>query len=157
MVYPERIYLAGHSSGGTLTLLAAERSTAFRAAYVIGGAPVIGDEPYFEPYGGAPFDAKDPKERALRSAGPFVASIRRPTFYFEGRSSGAVGAAQWMADQAATRGVPFSAFVALQADHFTILAPLTELRAAKIKADTGPTTNISFTQAEIDALVVEEL
>ncbi len=44
----------------------------------------------------------------------------------------------------------------MQADHFSILAPLTELLAKKILTDSGPTTTIDFTQQEIDALRVEK-
>ncbi|NVB83589.1 MAG: prolyl oligopeptidase family serine peptidase [Kofleriaceae bacterium] len=155
-VDPERIYLAGHSSGGTLVLLAAEKSESFRAAFSIGGQPVIEDLRGYDRYGGVPFDGDNENERHLRSAAPFVRSIRRPTFYFEGAGASSPGAAQWMEDQAADAKVPFRSFIALQADHFTILAPLTELIAAKILADTGPTTNIAFTQQEIDALKVAE-
>ncbi|MEO7329627.1 MAG: prolyl oligopeptidase family serine peptidase [Minicystis sp.] len=151
----DRIYLAGHSSGGTLVLLAAEKSDGFRAAFSLGGSPVFDDPQTYARYGGVPFDPTNHDETLLRSSAPFVRSVRRPTFYFEGSGSSSVGAAQWMADQAAESGVPFQAFVALQADHFSILAPLTELIAAKILADTGPTTNIAFTQDEIDRLRVE--
>jgi hypothetical protein len=37
-----------------------------------------------------------------------------------------------------------------------MLAPLTELIAQKIVADTAATTNITFTQGEIDALGLEQ-
>lgn len=155
-VDPDRIYLAGHSSGGTLVLLAAEKSDGFRAAFSIGGNSLFRDPESYDRYGGVPFDPTDAAEVLLRSAAPFVRSIRRPTFYFEGSGSGHVGLAQWMADRAAQAGVPFKAFTAMQADHFSILAPLTELLAKKIVADTGVAPNIGFTQEEIDGLRVEE-
>ncbi|WP_437945008.1 prolyl oligopeptidase family serine peptidase [Sorangium sp. So ce296] len=155
-VDPDRIYLAGHSSGGTLVLLAAERSDGFRAAFSIGGSPLFRDPASYDPYGGVPFDPTDAAEVLLRSAAPFVRSIRRPTFYFEGSGSSHVGLAQWMADRAAQAGVPFQAFTAMQADHFSILAPLTELLAKKIVADTGAAAKFGFTQEEIDRLRVEE-
>lgn len=153
-VDPDRIYLAGHSSGGTLVLLAAELSDQFRAAFSIGGDPVFSPEGY-ERFGGVPFDSRQAQEVDLRSSASFVHSIRRPTFYFEGRSV-SVGAAQWMADEAARRGTPFKAFVALHANHFDILAPLTELLARKILTDTATASGIEITQEEIDNLVVEE-
>jgi hypothetical protein len=61
-----------------------------------------------------------------------------------------------MADEATKAGVPLKAFLAIQADHLSILAPLTELIAKKILTDSGPATTIDFTQQEIDALRVEE-
>jgi pimeloyl-ACP methyl ester carboxylesterase len=155
-VDPSRIYLAGHSSGGALVLLAAEKSDAFRAAFSIGGVTLYDGPEMYERFGGVPFDAADPREGLLRSAAPFVRSIRRPTFYFEGSGSSWFGAAQWMADRASQSGVPFQAFLAMQADHFSILAPLTELIARKILADSDPVTNMRFTQDEIDGLEVDE-
>lgn len=38
-VDPERIYLAGHSTGGTRVLLASEYSTKFRGYFSLGGIP----------------------------------------------------------------------------------------------------------------------
>jgi len=155
-VDPERIYLAGHSSGGTLVLLAAERSNRFRAAFSIGGDPLFDDPETYQRYGGVPFDPSNATEALLRSAAPFVRSVAQPTFHFEGGGYPSVGIAQWMAREASKVGAPFHSFAALQADHFTILAPLTELIAQKILADAGPTSAIRFTDEEIAALEVAE-
>jgi acetyl esterase/lipase len=156
-VDPDRIYLAGYGAGGTLVLLAAAKDDRFRAAFSIGGDPWIDD---FEDYGylgGIPFgskgEGKNETEAFYRSAAPFVGSIRRPTWYIEGKARPA-GLAQWMEDQARPSGVPFTALIALQATHKDIAAPATELIAQKILADTGPEVAITLTQAEIDALVV---
>jgi hypothetical protein len=78
------------------------------------------------------------------------------TFHFEGGGSRSVGIAQWMEREARKVAIPFRSFAALQANHFTILAPLTELVAQKIVADTTPTSEIAFTNQEIAALVVGE-
>jgi dipeptidyl aminopeptidase/acylaminoacyl peptidase len=155
-VDPDRIYLAGHSSGGTLVLLAAEKTSNFRAAFSIGGSAAFGDPETYAGYGGVPFDHSKSEEVLLRSAGPFVRSIRKPTFYFEGAQSGGWGGAEWMAERAAAAKVPFQAFLLMRADHFSVLAPITELIAQKILADTGPTTNITFSQEELDALEISE-
>jgi dienelactone hydrolase len=154
-VDPERIYLAGHSSGGTLVLLASERSDAFRAAFSIGGDPGLEAMDVYARYAAIPFETSDQAEVSRRTAAPFVGSIRRPTFYFEGAAR-ALGSAQWMEDRALEGNVPFRAFGVLQANHFNVLAPLTELIAKKIVADVAPTTNIGFTQQELDALHVED-
>lgn len=155
-VDPERVYLAGHSSGGTLVLLAAERSDRFRAAFSIGGDPLIDDLEVYKRYAGVPFNPNDATELLLRSSAPFVRSIRRPTFHFEGGGYRSVGIAQWMVRDAHKVEAPFHSFAVLQANHFSILAPLTELIAQKIVADTEPTSEISFTHEEIAALQVAE-
>jgi acetyl esterase/lipase len=149
-VDPNRIYLAGHSSGGTLVLLGSELSTAFRAAFSIGGDTDLVN------IRDVPFDRHDEKELAVRRAAPFVRAIRVPTFYFEGSRGATFGSAQWMAARARESNTPFYAYPVRQASHFTILAPLTELLARKILADTGATTNVQFTQTELDALAVEK-
>jgi hypothetical protein len=136
-------------------LLAAETSEGFRAAFSLGGSPVFDHPEAYERFAPLPFDRADAQEVRLRSSAPFFKSITRPTFYFEGSGQSAVGAAQWMADQAALAQVPLKALIAMQANHFSLVAPLTELIAKKILADTGPQTNIDFSQAEIDGLVVE--
>lgn len=81
-VDPERIYLGGHSTGGTLVLLVAASAAPgqFRAAFALGpvnevvsyGADVL------------PFDLADPREGELRAPQRFLDSIRCPTFVFEG-------------------------------------------------------------------------
>jgi pimeloyl-ACP methyl ester carboxylesterase len=80
-VDPERIYLAGHSTGGTMTLLAAASTDKFRAAFSLGGDPILSAE---HAYPEAPFEVSSPREHELRSPARFVSQISRPTFYFEG-------------------------------------------------------------------------
>ena len=155
-VDPDRVYLAGHSTGGTITLLAATASDKFRAAFSFGGAPdvyrVVGDG---EGYGNTPFDYRSADESTYRSAIHFVGAIRRPTFYFEGCSDGYQNGycpdADAMAAAAAKAGVPFEAFCLPWGDHFSILHKVTRQVADKIKADTGPDCNIAFTKAELKA------
>ena len=137
-------------------LLAAERSNRFRAAFSIGGDPLFDDPEIYRRYGGVPFDPSNATETLLRSAAPFVRSIAQPTFHFEGGGYSSVGIAQWMEREAGKVDAPFHSYAALQADHFTILAPLTELIAQKILTDAGPTSAIHFTDEEIAALAVAE-
>jgi hypothetical protein len=147
-VDPDRIYLAGHSTGGSLVLLAACATDKFRAAFSFGGNPDIGR--MFSDGKGSrnvPFDFKVKEEVRLRSAIHFVGAIRRPTFYFEGeRSSYNEDAARM---EKAAAGAPFKAFMIRGGDHFSILDPLTRMIAAKIVADTGPTCSIAVTAAEL--------
>ena len=66
-VDPERIYLAGHDTGGTLALLAATASDKFRAIFSFGGAPDMQSLMHVGPYGNTPFDATSATEVRLRS------------------------------------------------------------------------------------------
>jgi dipeptidyl aminopeptidase/acylaminoacyl peptidase len=151
-VDPDRIYLAGHSTGGTLTLLAAVSTDKFRAAFSFGGAPDL--ETVLEDgkgYGNTPFDYRSPKESRLRSAIHFVKAIRRPTFYLEGGDSAYIGDATRMLQTARKAGVPFRAFPVDGANHFNILDPLTRLLARKITQDSGPACNVRLTDDEVQA------
>ncbi len=84
-VDPMRIYLGGHSTGGTLALLvAAAAEDRFRAVFALGpvedvtgyGADVL------------PFDLENPKEGQLRAPQRWLKDIRCPTFVFEGTKRG---------------------------------------------------------------------
>jgi len=79
-VDPRRIYLGGHSTGGTLALLAAASTDRFRAVFSFGPiADVAG-------YGAEvlPFDVASKRERDLRAPVLWMHSIRCPTFVLEG-------------------------------------------------------------------------
>ena len=145
-----RIYLAGHSTGGTMALLGAEASNKLRAAFSFGGAPdlyaVVGDG---EGYGNTPFPYRNRAESYVRSPIGFVATLRAPTFYFEGEESAYPPYAEAMERRARRAGKPFRAFTIKGGDHFNILTPLNRLVAQKIAADTGPTCNIRFTDDEV--------
>ena len=69
-VDPRRIYLGGHSTGGTLVMLVAESTDRFRATFAFG--PVDDVRGYSEEF--LPFDTSDPKEFELRSSGHWFRS-----------------------------------------------------------------------------------
>jgi alpha-beta hydrolase superfamily lysophospholipase len=163
-VDPDRIYMAGHSTGGTLALLAAESTDMFRAVFSFGGAPdmprVIGQGGY----GNTPFDARSEDESRIRSAVRFLGAIRRPTLYFEGETSSYVNDALHMealahrderiaaaaaagdsvnssfglGTPASVTVIPFEAHILRGGDHTSILPSLTRLVARKIALDTAP-------------------
>lgn len=151
-VDPTRIYLAGHSTGGTLILLATVSTDKFRAAFSFGGAPDITRAVLDGNYLGGfmPFDFRSFDESRLRSAINFTGAIQRPTFYFGGASEGYIPDALRMQTFAIAAGVPFSVFPVKNGDHFSILSPITALVAQKILQDTGDTCNITFTQDEVN-------
>lgn len=148
-VDPDRIYLAGHSTGGTTVLLGNESIKGFRAAFSLGGIPDL----KLRIEGGrmkvaVPFDQNDQKEFALRSPRTFIASLKSPTFYFEGEES------YWpefdeIQAVAKNKQAPLQVFEIKQADHFNIITPVTQMIAQKILADTGTQSNIDFSSEDI--------
>ena len=145
-VDPARIYLGGHSTGGTLVLLVAECSDRFRGVFSFGPA----DELAGYPAEYTPFDTSDAKEVALRSPGRWLHAVRSPVFVLEGTNQGNLGALQNMARASKNTNLHF--LPVKGATHFSILAPTTRLLADKIVRDTGPTTNIAVAEAEVNRL-----
>jgi pimeloyl-ACP methyl ester carboxylesterase len=143
-VDPSRIYLGGHSTGGTLVLLVSECSDRFRAVFSFGPVDrVDGYPPQF-----LPFDTNNPKEVDLRSPGGWLAGIKSPTFVFEGTQEGNIDCLRNMNRSSTNAKVRF--FPVRGATHFTILAPLNRLIADKILHDDGPTCNLTFTVQEVN-------
>jgi dienelactone hydrolase len=143
-VDPDRVYLGGHSTGGTLVLLVAEWSDRFRAVFSFGpAADVAGYPPDF-----LPFDTSNRRELKLRSPGYWLASIKTPVFVIEGTVDGNMDSLRAMA-RASTN--PHVRFLAVQrASHFSVLAPACELIAGKILADHGAAGSLSLTDAELN-------
>ena len=147
-VDPDRIYLAGHSTGGTRTLLANEYIPGFRAAFAIGAIPDLQLRIQQPMSVTIPFNTSNPEEFRLRSPATFIRSLQSPTYYFE-------GAKNWWDEfdevqaYAHKHNVPFYAYKIRAGDHFNIIAPINELIAEKILADTGPLPHFEFTDAEL--------
>ena len=149
-----RVYMAGHSTGGTITLLVAESTTKLRAAFSFGGCPDLQHmmtASQGQGYGNNPFDWRQAKESYWRSPINFVSYIHSPTFYFEGAESFYPPDARKMEQRARDAGAPFSAYIVEGATHFTELQPVCALVARKILADTGPKCNIHFKPEEVQA------
>ncbi|UZW59863.1 alpha/beta hydrolase family protein [Lysobacter enzymogenes] len=146
-VDPQRIYLGGHSTGGTLALLVAQSDARFRAVFAFG--PVADVSGYGERY--VPVAQDDDKEIRLRSPGYWLASIRSPVFVFEGDHDANTEDLEAMRKASANPLAHW--YVVPRANHFSVLAPTNELIARKIQADTGPRTTIAFDAAELQGLV----
>ncbi|CAI9398014.1 MULTISPECIES: alpha/beta hydrolase family protein [Citrobacter] len=147
-VDPERIYLAGHSTGGTRVLLSSEYGNKFRAYFSLGAIPdlkarVEGGKMMVP----VPFEQTD-QEYRLRSPATFITSIKKPTWYFEGEES-YWSAFDNIAKLARKDNIPIEIHKIPQADHFNIIAPVTEMIAQKILQDTGKDCNISFSEDDI--------
>jgi dienelactone hydrolase len=143
-VDPQRIYLGGHSTGGTLALLVAECSDRFRAVFSFG--PVNTADRYGPEY--LPFDIANVREIQLRSPVLWLASIQTPVFVFEGTVEPAnVDALRSLARSSTNPHVHF--VEAHGANHLSILAPTTRLIAEKLLRDDGPVAELAFTQEEV--------
>jgi acetyl esterase/lipase len=143
-VDPQRIYLGGHSTGGTLVMLVAESSSKFRAAFAFGPVSDVRN------YGGEFIyhDPDDEQEAVLRAPGRWLRSVQKPLFVFEG-TEGNIEDLKVMRER---NGNPRIRFFALEGqDHFELLAPINELIAKKILADTGATSAIEITEADLAA------
>ena len=143
----ERIYLGGHSTGGTLVLLVAETSDYFRAVFSFG--PVADTRSY-----GGDFvycDVNDSKEMALRSPINWLHCIETPTFVFEGRKQPSNASDLERMEQASSNSL-VRFFVVNSADHFSVLDPINRLIASRIAGDTGKQSNLKITKTELEQL-----
>ena len=140
---PTRIYLAGHSTGGTTALLAAESTGIFRAVFCFG--PIDDTSNY-----GADtvtYDVNDQKERDLRAPIEWLDSITTPTFVIEGDSgSSNIEPLRNMRNKCLNSKVHFIEVPG--SDHFSELSRTTPIIAQKIAADTGPICNITINESE---------
>lgn len=146
-VDPTHIYLAGHSTGGTLVLLTEEASYGqFRAVFSFG--PVSDTSAYGQ--NDVAYDVDDANERRLRAPVDWLSSIKNPTFVIEGDSN------QSNIDQLRymrmVNSNPLLQFAEVPgADHFSELSRTTPVIAEKILADTGSTCNITLSSSDWSA------
>ena len=143
-VDPKRIYVGGHSTGGTLAMLVAESTYKVRAVISFGPASRGTDHGFTPPF------KRTPKEIELRSPIKFLEDIKVPVFVFEGASQGNIISLREM--ERATKN-PMIHFHAMQGfDHFTVLSPVNQLIAGKLAKDTDDKFTITFTREELDGL-----
>jgi dipeptidyl aminopeptidase/acylaminoacyl peptidase len=127
-VDPDRIYLGGHSTGGTMALLVAESTTIFRGVFAFGP---VADVRHYGPDACFGPDAPDPEWQA-RAVWPYLATITTPTWVVEGERSGNVHSIAFMMP---FRGDAPVRYVTVPGkDHFSVLAPGTEAVASEILA-----------------------
>jgi dienelactone hydrolase len=136
-VDPGRIYIIGHSTGGTLAMLLATETDQVRAVFSFEGAPNIaqwiriGGGPGF-----VPFNMSDSREFALRSVVAMASSFRVPTSWFYApRGAFANDAKPFQAALTATNNQRVHLLSVRGADHLTVLTRLVSFVAMKIVAD----------------------
>jgi acetyl esterase/lipase len=147
-VDPSRVYLGGHSTGGTLALLVAESTQRFRAVFAFGAVASPSK------YGARAvvFDVHDADEVRLRSPMFFTSAIRTPTWAIEGSDAPSQkDSLPWLLKGAGA--APLRTFVVPGVNHFSILAPVTALLARKIALDVGPAPSIAITADELASAV----
>jgi acetyl esterase/lipase len=141
-VDPTHIYLGGHSTGGTLALLAAESARGFRAVFAFG--PVISVGLYGKD--NLTFDDSNKMELFLRSPIVYLNTISSPTFVFEGTEAPGnnedLHKLHQFCKDPQVHFYDVSGF-----NHFSELAPVTPIIASEIMADTGPQPHFSFITA----------
>ncbi|MFO1062261.1 MAG: prolyl oligopeptidase family serine peptidase [Pirellulales bacterium] len=120
-----KIYLGGHSTGGTLVMLVAEATDRYQAVFAFGPVSSI-DE-----YGGdfVYCDPKNKEELMLRSPLFWLPEVTRPLFVIEGSTG------NWQSIKRMVRlnGNARIQFIRVAGhDHFSILAPATEKLASGI-------------------------
>lgn len=145
-VDPDRVYIGGHSTGGTLVLLAAELTDEFRAAIAFGPIHEL------SAYGAEvmPFDVSGAKLRheiVARSPSLWLSDISRPTLVIEG-ASGNAKSAEVIAARASTNPL-VRVVIPSGKDHFSVLRPASEVLAKRILEDKGAVASLPFDGAEL--------
>lgn len=148
-VDPDRIYLGGHSTGGTRALLASEYTDKFRAVFCFGAV----DEIKYHNNSQFTFDTNIEEEFIMRSPIYWLENVKSPTFLIEGIDG---NSANLKNIQNTSQNDNIHCYVIDNADHFAVLAPITPVLAQKILADTGEEVNISITQEELDAAMKQD-
>ena len=140
-VDPDQIYLGGHSTGGTLAILIAECSDRYKAVFSLGPAASPSQ------YGGSYVycDINNEEEMIRRAPFFWLDSVNTPLYVFEGAVDGNWDAAQMMQDENTNPKIKF--FKVPGHDHFSVIAPLTEMLAKQITQ-----RKIEVTQQAIDRL-----
>jgi dipeptidyl aminopeptidase/acylaminoacyl peptidase len=152
-VDPARIYLGGHSTGGTLVFLVAEASDRFRAVFSFG--PVAAASQYGPDLIPADFERLPDWEHSLRAPALWMGSVRAPLFVIEGtEDTSNVDMLRYM--RARTQNPNIHFIEVPGTSHFSVLAPANELIARRILTDTGATSNISLSAEELAGAIASK-
>ncbi|MBL4659068.1 MAG: prolyl oligopeptidase family serine peptidase [Alcanivoracaceae bacterium] len=132
-----RIYLGGHSTGGTLALLVAESTSIFRAIFALGATGNVSD------YGqeSLNYDISIKQESDYRAPIRWLDSITSPTFLFEGEG-GNVYSLFSMQNVNKNKLVHF--YPIFGYNHFSIIQPLSSVIADKILLDDKQDNHVAF-------------
>ena len=150
-VDPERIYLGGHSTGGTLVLLVAETGAKFRAVFSFG--PVYDLSRYGADF--CHFDFANAEAVRVRSPIHWLRDIACPTLVIEGSIRGNLDSLEML--NAKCKNDMMKCYRIDRGNHFDILAPINTVLAQAILKDTGRDCNITLPTTPLGRLLPEEL
>jgi dipeptidyl aminopeptidase/acylaminoacyl peptidase len=124
-VDPAHVYVAGHSVGGTLAMLAALASTRFRAAASFSGAP--DQRSWIAPQRDiAPYDLSNDEELRIRSPLAFATSFKCPIrLYWGDREPYFTKSTRETARRAKAAGLDVEA-IQVEGDHSSMFGPASE-------------------------------
>ena len=123
---PDRIFLGGHSTGGTLVLLVAEATDLFRG--VISFGPV--EDPFFYGPDTVNHSSSNERERTLRAPINFLDMINTPTIVVEG-DEGNISSLRVLRKRGSSNSN--LSFVEVPGvDHFAVLAQVNNVLAGKV-------------------------
>ena len=143
-IEPTRIYLGGHSTGGTLALLVAETGTRlFQSIIALGPRHEIST--YSPDH--LPFDTDNMEECAMRSPIGWLESIQAHTLVLEGDHKG--NRKSWRALKATAQSGLMEFHEVPGADHFSLVLPVTALVVQKIARSPGPVKIIAQDLADL--------
>lgn len=145
-VDPKRVYLAGHSTGGTLSMLVAESTDLFRAIVAFGP---VADVRHYGPDACLGEDAPF-REWQARAVWPYVDTIRTRTWIVEGvgkDEASNINSIQFLLEHVKTAPIKVALVPGL--NHFSVLAPGIEVLREAILADTTTTSELSINAEQI--------
>ncbi len=149
-VDPARVYVAGHSTGGTMALMAAVLSPRLKGAYVFGPVHDVSEYAPYVPLLGRARGT----ELWLRNPVSYVEHLRVPTQVIEGSDHGNMDAFEPL--RVAAKGAPLSFLAVPGATHFSVLAPVTEVLAKRLMEAKAEAPAVRLTDAEVRAAVAAE-
>jgi len=144
-VDPTRIYLGGHSTGGTLALLVAETPNKFRGVFAFGAVGDVagyGDDSEF-----LPFDTHNRQEIELRSPIYWMQNVQTPTYAIEA-TGGNIEELRRM--KAANTNPKLHFFEVENADHFSVLAGANDVIGRHIFAASQTNSEVELTEADLN-------
>jgi dipeptidyl aminopeptidase/acylaminoacyl peptidase len=124
-VDPDAVFLSGHSTGGTISMLASMLPSPFKAVATFGASP--DQKSFFRQWATyAPFDVNNTAEIDIRSPQNHIESIQKPLFIYVGTQDAAYfSKSKSLADNARKIGISCE-FIPMEGDHFTTLQPSME-------------------------------
>ncbi len=139
----KRIYLGGHSTGGTLALLTAEVCPDLRAVFSFGPTARVED------YGqeNLPYDITDEKENKIRAPALYLGAISAPTFIFEGEEGNHDALALM---KRLNRNSLVQFYTLKNQDHFSGLRPVSLVLAKAILKDNKEKPNLQLSELTVN-------